>query len=196
VKNLIIYGVIFLLAFALVTGALFFLNSQYKNIFAFDFTPETHQPAKKDKKPLDVAKVDSLKTDSTAVVKDSLEVAPDSTVKTQPVTKPVEEKAKTIIAEAKPTQKKQIEQVPVTEDPTIPKTNFKQTASKDSIYKNWVKETVKLYEAMDSKKVAKVILGYSDNIARDLILRMRKKKAAEVLSEFKPEVVTRLISVN
>jgi len=34
VKNLIIYGVIFLLAFALVTGALFFLNSQYKNIFA------------------------------------------------------------------------------------------------------------------------------------------------------------------
>ena len=195
-KNLIIYGVIFLLAFALVTGALFFLNSQYKNIFAFDFTPETHQPAKKDKKPADIAKVDPLKTDSTAVVKDSLAVAPDSTIKTQPVAKPVEEKAKTIIAEAKPTQKKQVEQVPVTEDPMVPKTNFKQTASKDSIYKNWVRETVKLYEAMDSKKVAKVILGYSDNIARDLILRMRKKKAAEVLSEFKPEVVTRLISVN
>lgn len=195
-KNLIIYGAIFLLAFALVTGALFFLNSQYKNIFAFDFTPETNQPAKSDRKPKDVVKVDSLKTDSPDMVKDSSVVAPDTTAKAQSVAKATDETSKTKLAEVKPTQKKQIEQAPATENPMLPKTNFKQTANKDSIYNNWIKQTVKLYEAMDSKKVAKVILGYSDNIARDLILRMRKKKAAEILAEFKPEVVTRLISVN
>ncbi|MDP2038831.1 MAG: hypothetical protein Q8L04_15725 [Ignavibacteria bacterium] len=199
-KNLIIYGAIFLLAFAIVTGALFFLNTQYKNIFAFDFSPETHLPAKVAKKPIDVAKVDSVRTDSTAVLKDSVAIAQDSTAITQSVAKATEEVAKEVaktnIAEAKPTQQKKAETQTVTENPMVPKTNSKLTAKKDSIYNDWVKQTVKLYEAMDSKKVAKVILGYSDNIARDLILRMRKKKAAEILAEFKPEVVTRLISVN
>jgi flagellar motility protein MotE (MotC chaperone) len=199
VKNLIVYAAIFLFAFALVTGALFFLNSQYKNIFAFDFTPETHQPAKvepKENSENNVAVSDTTKADSTAVVHDSTLVAQD-TVKTakEPEIKAVKDQK--LVAEVKPVQQKQPEKAPVTENPMVPKTNSKQSASKkDSVYNSWVTQTVKLYEVMDSKKVAKIILGYSDNIARDLILRMRKKKAAEVLSEFKPEVVTRLISVN
>lgn len=184
-KNVIVYGIIFLLAFVMVTGAIFFMNSKYKNIFAFDFSPETGEQQKKKENP---AGVDSLNSVSQAV--------PDSSVTVQDSTKKEEDLSKVDIVEAKITKDKIAEPVPVTENPMLPKTNNKQTAKKDSIYNAWLKETVKLYEAMDSKKVAKVILAYSDNIARDLILRMRKKKAAEVLSEFKPEVVTRLISVN
>lgn len=196
-KNAIVYGVIFLLAFGIVTGAIFFLNSKYKNIFAFDFSPETNQPVAEKK---NTVAADSLKSDSTKTVVDST-VATQDSIKTE---KPLEKNDQKDVAETKPTQKGKTEQNPktkteqpqVTENPMLPKTNMKQTVNKDSIYNAWLKQTVQLYEAMDSKKVAKVILGYSDNIARDLILRMRKKKAAEVLSEFKPEVVTRLISVN
>ena len=47
---------------------------------------------------------------------------------------------------------------------------------------------------MDTRKAAKIIQGYSDNIVRDLLLTMKKKKAAEILAEFKPETATRIIS--
>jgi flagellar motility protein MotE (MotC chaperone) len=69
-------------------------------------------------------------------------------------------------------------------------------AKKDTTYQKWIKKTGKLYESMDAKKAAKIILGYSDNIARDLLLSMRKKKAAEILSEIKPEIASRIISLN
>jgi flagellar motility protein MotE (MotC chaperone) len=72
----------------------------------------------------------------------------------------------------------------------------KLNAKKDSVYQIWVRKTVKLYESMDSRKAAKIILGYSDNIARDLLLTMKKKKAADIIAEFKPEVATRIISAN
>jgi len=192
VKNVIVYGVIFLLAFAMVTGALVFLNSKYKNIFAFDFSPETRQGKKENNK---LAVADSLKADS-KVVQDSVAIAKDSTAISQDSTKKVQNEKKNEFSESKLNTNKLAEKQEITDNPMLPKTNNRNTAKKDSVYQAWLKETVKLYEAMDSKIVAKVILGYSDNIARDLILRMRKKKAAEVLSEFKPEVVTRLINVN
>jgi len=68
-------------------------------------------------------------------------------------------------------------------------------AKQDSSYVEWIKNTVKLYESMETQKAAKIILGYSDNIARDILLKMKKKKAAEILAEFKPEIATRIISV-
>ena len=58
---------------------------------------------------------------------------------------------------------------------------------KDSVYQIWVRNTVKLYESMDSRKAAKIILGYSDNIARDLLLTMKKKKAADIIAELNPK---------
>lgn len=183
-KNVFAYGIIFLLAFALVTGAIFYLNTKYTNIFALDFTQDTGGQNKNNKTGVSA---DSLKTDLPALT-DTAAIANDLTINT------VNEK------NAAPTEpnsniNRTIEQQTLTDNPMLPKTNNKDSAKKDSVYQAWLRETVKLYEAMDSKKVAKVILAYPDNIARDLILRMRKKKAAEVLSEFQPEVVTRLISV-
>ena len=70
----------------------------------------------------------------------------------------------------------------------------KNLAKRDSLHKAWVKNTAKLYESMDTRKAAKIIQGYSDNIVRDLLLTMKRKKAAEILAEFKLETATRIIS--
>ncbi|NOX17049.1 MAG: hypothetical protein GXO87_02055 [Chlorobi bacterium] len=61
---------------------------------------------------------------------------------------------------------------------------------KDSSYTAWLKATVKLYESMDSKQAAKLIRNFSDSEARDLIYSMKKKKAAEILSNLSAEKVT------
>ncbi|KAF0151643.1 MAG: hypothetical protein FD143_1776 [Ignavibacteria bacterium] len=184
-KNVFVYVVIFLLTFALVSGAIFYMNSKYKNVFALDFTPDTGVQLKnKNEAP----STDTLSTE-TATLPDTGAVAADLTMNEA-------NEVNTALTEPNINNTTTIAKQPLTENPMLPKTNNKDSAKKDSVYQAWLRDTVKLYEAMDSKKVAKVILAYPDNIARDLILRMRKKKAAEVLSEFQPEVVTRLISVN
>lgn len=188
-KNTIVYSVIFLFAFGLVTGALFYFNGQFNSMFEFDFSPP--MPAQTKLKS-GVALADSLKSDSTKVMSDSSAVHSDSTANHS---LPANAVAAVNSAE-KSTSKSKTEVTPITENPMVPKTNMRSVVNRDSIYKSWVAETVKLYEVMDSKKAAKVILGYSDNIARDIILKMKKKKAAEILAELKPEVVTRIISVN
>jgi flagellar motility protein MotE (MotC chaperone) len=65
-------------------------------------------------------------------------------------------------------------------------------AKVDSSYIKWTKNTAAIYEAMDSKKAAKIIQNYSDNIARDIIYAMKKKKAAEILAELTPEVANKI----
>jgi flagellar motility protein MotE (MotC chaperone) len=187
VKNTIVYSVIFLLAFGLVTGALFYFNGQFNSMFEFDFSPPKQEQTK-----LKPAVADSLKSDSTKVMSDSSAVHSDSTANHSLPNNAVA----AVNSAEKSTSKSKTEVTPVTDNPMVPKTNMRTVVNRDSIYKSWVAETVKLYEVMDSKKAAKVIMGYSDNIARDIILKMKKKKAAEILAELKPEVVTRIISVN
>ena len=43
----IIYIGAFVLAFLLVTGGVYYLNTKYNNIFAFDFSPANQPPEKK-----------------------------------------------------------------------------------------------------------------------------------------------------
>lgn len=186
-KEKIVYGLIFIMLFAIVSAGMIYFNSKYKNIFAFDFSPridETQQVKK------DLAKVDSLKVDSSKTVTDSLKVNETTTEKTQTTQTKTEEKPVTKVAEQTNVQ------TISNEVPFRMKESEIAKAKKDSIYNEWIKQTVKLYESMDSKKAAKVIVGYSDNIARDILLKMKKKKAAEILAELKPDVVTRIISVN
>lgn len=198
-KEKIIYIVSFLLAFVLITGLMIFLNSSYKNIFAFDFTPVSrsvaevkkqepqNQPAvqPKDTTPLSTALKDTaVQKNDSSKIKPNLAAIKDSSA----VKKVTQEKAK------------KIEPLPVntavvkTESPKAVEID-KNNAKQDSVYKSWVKNTVKLYETMDTRKAAKIIQGYSDNIARDLLLTMKKKKAAEILAEFNPQTATRIISV-
>jgi len=62
-------------------------------------------------------------------------------------------------------------------------------------YKKLIIETSKFYESMESAKAAKIILKYSDNIAKDILYSMKKKKAAEILSEINPEIAKRITRV-
>ena len=205
-KEKIIYIVSFLLAFVLVTGLLIFLNSSYKNIFAFDFTPisqstavaevkkqepqnppaaQPQEAAQLNEAPKDTA---SQKIDSTNINQNIAAVKDSSAVKKIVSEKTSKEKNKKIEAPVINTTAAKIE-------PPKQIAIDKTEAKKDSIYHAWVKNTVKLYETMDSKKAAKIIQGYSDNIARDLLLTMKKKKAADILAEFKPGTASRIISV-
>ncbi len=195
-----IYIISFLLAFVLITGLLIFLNSSYKNIFAFDFTPVSQSVAVAEVKkqepqsqpavqPKDTTAINTALKDTAMQKIDSSKVEPNvAAIKDSSAVKKVaQEKAK------------KVEPLPV--NTTVVKTELtkaveidKNIAKRDSVYKLWVKNTVKLYETMDTRKAAKIIQGYSDNIARDLLLTMKKKKAAEILAEFKPETATRIIS--
>jgi len=205
VKEKIIYIVSFLLAFVLVTGLLIFLNSSFKNIFAFDFTPISQStPVAEAKKqepqnppavqPQEAAQLNaapkdttSQKIDSTKINKNVAAVKDSSAAKKAVSEKTSNEKNKKIETPAINTATAKIE-------PPKQIAIDKTAAKKDSIYQAWVKNTVKLYETMDSKKAAKIIQGYSDNIARDLLMTMKKKKAAEILAEFKPGTASRIIS--
>jgi flagellar motility protein MotE (MotC chaperone) len=70
-----------------------------------------------------------------------------------------------------------------------------KSSAADSAYKNWIKNSVKLYEAMETKKAAKILQTYSDNIAREIIFKMKKRKAAEIIAEIKPDIASRIMSV-
>lgn len=206
-KERVIYIGAFLLAFIFVSSAIIYVNTLFKNIFKFDFTPVsqlTHQAQASQPPKTDAANggatAQNGKTDSTRlgyVTADSLKKLADqvkldtaSTI-TLKDTNAVK-KVKNVVA-----TQANINQVQVSSENNVANVPVRTSpAQKDTSYSKWIKKTGKLYESMDAKKAAKIILGYSDNIARDLLLSMRKKKAAEILSEFKPEIATRIISVN
>lgn len=67
-----------------------------------------------------------------------------------------------------------------------------QPIKPDSAYISWKKQTAALYELMEPKKAAKIIQNFSDNIARDILYTMKKKKAAEILAQLNPETANRI----
>lgn len=200
-KEKLIYGVIFLSVFVLVTGAMYYGASSYQNIFKFDFTPVKYdaQPlnptmlkASLDKKDIAIIKqelMDSVKAMNNyyaAYDMASFHLRDTSIV----------DSIKTLLDEVKKLKTQQttpaVATVPVSNN--VPEVK-NVSAKKDSMYNSWIKNSVKLYEAMDTKKAAKIILGYSDNIARDILYSMKKKKAAEIIAELKPEIASRIVSV-
>ena len=197
-KAKIIYTVSFLLVFLLTTGAIVQLNSMYKDIFNFDFTP-VKQPVKNnlfnDTTKVSFAEIknyifgnfrkdvlDSLKsylppkaedTVYSNSFRDSSLIDSVRSLKTvlKDINAKIEEEAK------KSTQ--------------LDNTDNQQVKT-DSSYKQWVKQTAKLYESMDPQKAAKIIQSYSDNVARDIIYSMRQKQAAQILSELNPETANKI----
>ncbi|NMB80635.1 MAG: hypothetical protein GYA14_02325 [Ignavibacteria bacterium] len=200
-KDKLIYVIILLVAFFMVTGAMYYGASNYKNIFAFDFTPanadtfvsKSPNPQVAEKKPNEVKPI-LTKIDSTAVPQNRNRVTQDSA--------DVKISASAFVDSAKVVfeqLKKLKEQISLKNETALAQNQVSspqvQNPRKDSLYTKWIKNSVKLYEAMDSKKAAKIIQGYNDNIARDIIFSMKKKKAAEIIAEFKPELANRIISV-
>jgi len=197
-KNFIAYFLAFLMAFFAVTGLLYFANTKYKNIFKFDFTP-TVEPEKAVKKITlkieDYQKVRNfIREKFYAEVIDSVKRM-YWTSKTDTVFKiVVKDSMLTVdLKEAKKKNEELMKQLAAKEE-ELKKIKIQQTSTKkDSTYNLWIKQTVKLYEAMDSKVAAKAILGMPENVARDLIYALKKKKAAEVLSSMPVDKVTKLL---
>ncbi|MBX2975349.1 MAG: hypothetical protein KF721_04390 [Ignavibacteriaceae bacterium] len=192
-KNTLVYLLVFVSAFILVTWGLIFLNNSYQNIFHFDFSPITYP---------DSTSLVNAKTDPNAKTNNfrdsALVAAGDSTYLFAEDTVLTEEKSlnqilldslntlQQLLAE-KSKSPKDLKKQPEKSEPV----DFSN--KKDSAYNVWVKNTSGLYESMDPKKAAKIISNYSDNVARDILYSMKKKNAAQIIAELSPEIANRIL---
>ena len=198
-KEKIIYIVSFTAAFVLVTVGIIYLNTVYKDIFHLDFTVvKTEKP----KSVITVSDTTNVKMGELKsffqqelrnYVLDSLKAyvgpAKIDTIINQVVKDSTLIDSLKYLSEA--LNKKDTE---LARQYKLTKTLKENISSQpDSLYLEWKKKTAKLYETMDPSKAAKIIQGYSDNVARDLIYTMKQKKAAEVLAEFSPENANRIM---
>ena len=174
-KNVILYALIFIIAFVATTIGIYTFNNKYANMFEFDF----RDAAK-------AAKADSLaiKEDTTLVdLSDSLIAANVH-----------EEKAKEL--------KKEFKETKVELDETSSELSKKEKeleflkqqleVKNNEEHDEWLKSTIKLYEAMETNKAGQLLKTIPENEAREIIYSMKKKKAAEILSNLDTETVKRL----
>ncbi len=184
------------MAFLLITGAFIYLNSHYKNIFQFDFTPIKKKTIKTSSPISGGAQLTELKSYFQNEFKreffDSLKVLmvdkrTDTVYASKPDSSALMDSVKSLKLALQQTSEELIKQ---NDEKKTAKENAK--SKEDSIYNAWVEKTSKLYESMDPDKAAKIIGSYSDNVARDIIYSMRKKSAAEILSQFNPETANRI----
>jgi flagellar motility protein MotE (MotC chaperone) len=198
---------IFVAAFIFVTGGLLFLNSIYSNIFKFDFSPISARDSvstaastispndatvelnkQLDKKAEAIEAKDSTETEA---AKDTVVSPPKITAAPQVIPAknklPPDTKSKKTENKAAP-----IADLQQAEKPDIEINSSTNQADVDTIYQKWIKQTAKLYESMDAKKAAMIIKNYSESTARDIIYKMKKRKAAEVLAELDPVTANKI----
>ncbi len=198
-KEKIIYTLTFTAAFILITAAIIFLNSQYQNIFKFDFTPvdeisEVQINYNADiSDPVNIEEIknsiaDKIKSELLDTLKSAL--PQKDTIKNTAVNDSlIMDSLKALNVEISKIKSR----VSVYENKDSAATHPVQ--DEDSTYLRWAKTTAGLYESMDSRKAAKIIQNYSDNTARDILYAMKKKKAAEILAELNPETANRITRV-
>jgi flagellar motility protein MotE (MotC chaperone) len=190
-KTGVVAILIFVAAFILTTAALIYFNTQYRNIFKFDFSPvnlsagavvdstalkNKAKPATDSTKALDSLKnianslapgTDSVKAAQTGA--NSAAQGNTNTVNNQPASQKNNQAAA-----------KQNETNTVNND--IKTAETKKTDA--AVYEKWKKNTAGIIEAMDANKASQVLRMYADNIGSELLYLMKKKKAAEILSKF------------
>lgn len=179
-----------IVSFIMVTATIAYLNLRYNNIFAFDFTPSRQVVEQKTEKQVDELKA-SLRPDIEKAVFDSLKVVGfDSAAVINTNQKVVKLEDSIVVLQNKiaklSTEKSNLE---------VANSQAEVKTESDEEYQKWIKETSKFYESMESAKAAKIILKYSDNIAKDILYSMKKKKAAEILAEINPEIAKRITRV-
>lgn len=187
----------FIAAFVIVTAAIIYLNSIYVNIFQLDFTPRSSVVAEVDSLDNQFAEeetVTDISQESEIDNKEEVEIIPEKKEEQFVSTIPEQKKA-----EIKPVVENKPVQIPVIEETSVslaqnnlfevpPQTNNPV----DSIYIKWVKSTAGLFESMEAKKAALIIKNYREDVARDIIYKMKRKKAAEVLAELDPYEAKRI----
>jgi len=183
-------GIIFLISFVMVTTLIAFMNLKYTNIFEFDFSAVKKSQGVITKtqiekiyfslqKRIERETLDSLYAeglDSVSAFENINKIASlkDSVKTLQIFISQLESRNNSLEVEKA--------------------ANAEKNKSKTD-YLSWTKKTASLYESMEADKAAKIILNYSDNIARDILYKMKKNKAAEILAELNPEVATRITRV-
>lgn len=192
--NKIVYLIVFLIAFLFVTVSIILLNERYTNIFEFDFSVTDKKPVIVKKTKTDITQ--DLKTYITDELKGELldsiyaiggkprvdTVYAD--VRKDPVFADSIKKINTKI--------QIIEQELISKNTEIQDLKALKKANRDSAYVKWKADMVKIYESMDSKAAARIIQNLEENLAKDILFSMKKKKAAEIIMKLNPETASRL----
>jgi flagellar motility protein MotE (MotC chaperone) len=177
-KIFVTYFIAVILAFLGVTSLMIHLDEQYKNVWYFDFTPVS-TPAER-------------RADSLRQITDSL-----MEINKEPVfareTLELYREAAGDTGYFSP--KINYDSLAALEEQAERERLLRAKEKSDSAYDAWKAETIRLYESMDPEQVAQVIQNFPDNVARDLIYSMRRKKAAEVLENLDEETVAELTKV-
>ena len=192
-KNKIIAASIYAVTFLVVTVIIAMLNNNYRNIFKFDFSTPVGKDIIHSGVPLqNLAKIKKgIENVVREEYKDSIDVmkikteAEIAAVQVDPI---LLDSIKVLKAHLARLEKQKAEQMRKQELEAVQDTG-------KVAYDKWLKNAISYYEAMDEDQAAKIITKYSDNVARDIIYNMKKKKAVKILSALKPEIVNRLIQV-
>ena len=182
--------IVFIVAFVMVTALIAFMNLQYNNIFDFDFTPTQHAIEIKTEAQIEELKA-TLRPEVEKHIFDSLKVVGFDSLAIVNTNDKVAQLEDSITVLQKSISK--LTRETTTLEAKNEKNNKKNDSQKE--YQTWIKTTSKLYESMETEKAAKIILKYSDNIAKDILYSMKKKKAAEILAELNPETANRITRV-
>lgn len=184
-KNIIIYSVIFIAAFAATTFGIYTLNNNYVDVFKFDF---------RDRAKFQKIVADSLaktSADNSVITQnDNLIVDSLKSNKTLTTTKTIDA-FKDTIANVKSELKITRQKLSV-RDQKIEELKSQLEEKENIKYQDWLKNTIKLYEEMESDKAAQLLHSIPEKQARDIIYSMKKKKAAEILSYLEVGTVQRL----
>ncbi len=175
-KIIIIYALIFILAFIGTTYVIYDMNNKYVNMFEFDF---------RETAVLEAALADSL----ASLEADSL-VALDSVVVSEETISINEDLATDLNSTKSKLSKVEVELTKKQKE--IERLKSKLEIEHKAEHEKWLKSTVKLYEAMQASKAAEILSKIPDSEAREIIYTMKKKKAAEILSQLSTETVKRL----
>lgn len=173
---------VFAITFIGVAGTIYFLNQKYNNIFVGDFRPapdviEINRALE--------GRVDSLNQYFVRTRIDTFFIYQDTTLINQLAD------AQNQIADLRKqlTEKDKTIQSIEGRISTIKTTN---TAVQDSTRDAWLTSTVKLLQTMDARRAARIIEQYDIGLQRDVIYKMKKKKAGEILSQLNPDLATKL----
>lgn len=176
-KNTIVYTLTFVIAFLGTTAAIYMLNDKFANMFAFDFRDAEMVKAQIADSLAVVDSANIIMSDSLYLVENLLEEEKEELENSLNVTKSELTKAEQELSQ----KEKKIEQL---------KNQLEQ--EKATEHEEWLKSTIKLYEAMETNKAADLLAKLPENEAREIIYSMKNKKAAEILSGLDTETVKRL----
>ncbi|MFH1194284.1 MAG: hypothetical protein V1720_01150 [bacterium] len=195
-KTVLVYLLVFLLAFIATTGLVIILNSQYANVFNFDFSSPTKEQTIEKEIVLTEEDYQKLQQYIEQNFKEGIIDSLDRkyfTTKADTIYQVYVKDSSLIQSLDQANQaNKNLTMSLQTKSQETDSMKSKLGKKQKEEYLDWLKSTVSLYEAMDVRKAAKLISNYSDNEARDIIYSMKKKKAAEILAQLSAETVQRI----